>query len=126
MRRLVPDRIYLGKPCSVVALGCAMHVSDPEALMALYSPSLRADGYLSLDGMNRLIRAHTRVIRRVNYRRGERPCLRKWAHEHLWTKAVICVEGHFVYFDGHNYHSFLWNGDDEVITVWILEDKNTK
>lgn len=118
MKRVVPGSIYRGAPCSVVAVGCAAHITDPDALRGLYSDAMHADGYLSLDGMNRLVRANLAVTRRLNYRRGERLVLRDWAHEHRGTKAVICVAGHFIYFDGKDYHSFFWNGGDEVISVW--------
>lgn len=118
MKRIEPDRIYRGKPCSMVAVGCALGIASRDALESLRSPLLHKDGYLSLDGMNRLVRANLRVTRRVNYRRGHRPALRDWAHTHPGTKAVICVEGHFIYFDGRDYHSFLWNGGDDVISVW--------
>lgn len=117
MKRIVPGKIYRGLPCSVVALGCALKIGDSEALQRLYSPSIHADGYLSLDGMNRLVRANMGVIRRVNYRRGERPCLRDFCHR-FDGKAVVCVAGHFVYVEDGNYYSFFKNGNDEVICVW--------
>lgn len=123
MKRIVPGKIYRGLPCSVVALGCALKIGDSKALQRLYSPSIHADGYLSLDGMNRLVRANMGVIRRVNYKRGQRPKLRDWAHTHPGVKAVICVAGHFVYFDGRDYHSFFWNGGDEVIAVWEINSR---
>lgn len=118
MKRIIPDGIYRGAPCSVVAVGCAAHITDPGALSGLYSGSMHEDGYLSLRGMNALVRENLAVKRRTDYRRGQRPLLRDWAHEHRGTKAVICVAGHFIYFDGKDYHSFFWNGGDEVITVW--------
>lgn len=120
MHRIIPNDIYKGKPCSVVAVGCALNIASESALNVLKSPLLHDDGYLSLDGMNRLVRANLTVVRRINFRRGERPVLRNWAHEHQGAKAVICVAGHFVYFDGNNYHSFFWNGSDEVIAVWEI------
>ena len=120
MKRITPKSIYRGAPCSVVAVGCAIGIAARERLGALYSPSLHSDGYLSLNGMNELIRANTSVVRRVNFKRGQRPVLRDWAHKHIGTKAVVCVSGHFVYFDGRDYHSFFWNGGDEVISVWEI------
>ena len=117
MKRITPDKIYRGKPCSVVAVGCALHNTSREVLKSLTSPLLRSDGYLSLDGMNRLVRANMAVTRRRNFRRGERPCLRDFCHG-FDGKAVVCVAGHFVYVEDGDYYSFLWNGDDEVIAVW--------
>ena len=120
MKRIIQDDIYQGLPCSVVATGCALKISDLSALSALVSGDLHNDGYLSLDGMNRLIRANMGVEKAESYRRGNRPALRDWAHEHLGKRAIVCVLGHFLYFDGRDYHSFFWNGGDPVVKVWYL------
>lgn len=117
MKRIVPSDIYRGLPCSVVAVGCALKIASRDALRALTSPLLHGDGYLSLDGMNRLVRANMAVKRRRNFRRGERPCLRDFCHG-FDGKAVVCVSGHFVYVENGNYYSFFKNGNDEVIAVW--------
>ena len=120
MKRIEPGAIYRGVPCSAVAVGCALGVGSRSRLESLISSDLHSDGYLSLDSMNALIRANMSVIRKKNYKRGERPALRDWAHANLGTRAVICVAGHFIYFDGRDYHSFFWNGGDPVICVWVL------
>lgn len=118
MKRIIPDSKYRRRPCSVVAVGCAMRASQ-EALTALTSPDLKPDGYLSLNGMNALVRANLSVRRRVNYKRGMRPCLRDFCHS-FNGRAVVCVTGHYVYVEGGDYYSFFYNGSDEVISVWIL------
>jgi hypothetical protein len=118
MKRIIPSHIYEGQPCSVVAVGCAMGLVD--GLGRLVSPDLHDDGYLSLNSMNRLIRANLIVNRQVKFKKGERPVLRDWAHENLGKRAVVCVLGHFLFFDGRDYHSFFWNGGDEVVCVWYL------
>ena len=120
MKRIIPSDIYKEIPCSVVALGCALGITSKNDLKGLFSDELKADGYLSLNGMNKLIRAHIDVKKRVNYKRGERPILVEFAHSHKGQKAVICVAGHFIYFDGRDYHSFFWNGGDSVISVWYV------
>lgn len=120
MKRIIPSDIYKEIPCSVVALGCALGITSKNDLEGLFSDELKADGYLSLNGMNKLIRAHIDVKKRVNYKRGERPILVEFAHSHKGQKAVICVAGHFIYFDGRDYHSFFWNGGDPVISVWYV------
>lgn len=123
MKRIIPAECYRGLPCSAVAVGCAMGITNAftVGVAGLISLDLHADGYLSLDSMNRLIRGHLRVLKRENYRRGERPALRDWAHEHLGAKAIVCVRGHYVYFDGKDYHSFFFNGGDPVISIWYLD-----
>ena len=123
MKRIIPDAIYEHQPCSVVALGCAMGIARKSDLRPLKSAQLRADGYLSLRGMNELVRANLSVIRQEKFKRGERPVLRDFAHAHLGQRAVICVLGHYIYFDGRDYYSYFWNGQDDVVSVWYLDDK---
>ena len=121
MRRISPGQLFKNRPCSVTAVGCALGISTLEAVEGLYSHDLHADGYLSLDGMNRLVRANLSVVRRSDYKRGERPCLRDFCPA-FKGKAIVCVSGHYVYVCNGNYHSFFRNGDDEVITVWEVSD----
>lgn len=121
MKRIIPAEIFRGVPCSATALGCALGVSKKSEVRDLFSPALKKDGYLSLKGMDTLIRGRTRVRKVAKYKRGERPALRDFARAHRGTRAVICLLGHFVYFDGKDYHSFFFNGGDEVVQAWILE-----
>ena len=121
MKRITPDRVYEGLPCSMVAVGCALGLSDMGSISALRSPDLRSDGYLSLDGLNRLIRANLAVTHMEYFKRVDRPALRDWAHANIGHRAVVCVLGHYIYFDGRDYHSFLWNGGDPVVKVWYLD-----
>lgn len=128
LKRIVPDRIYAGMPCSVVAVGCAMKLTDIRdvkdlfgaALTGQYGPKLHEDGYLSLDGLNGLIRAYLSVKRRVSFKRGERPTLRDFTHG-FGGRAVICLEGHYIYLEHGKYYSYFLNGDDKVVEVWYLE-----
>ena len=122
MKRIEPAAVYSRLPCSMVALGCAMGLTDREALFALKPPGLKPDGYLSLKNMNSLIRANVSVERVAYFKREERMELRDFAHENEGKKAIICLLGHYVYFDGHNYHSFYWNGSDPVVQVWYLKE----
>lgn len=121
MKKIIPPDIYRGLPCSAVAVGCAKGVAHRSEAQCLCAADLKEDGYLSLKGMNALIRANLAVLRRDNFKRGERPLLREWARNHRKQKAVVCVKGHYVYFDGDDYHSFFWNGGDEVITAWYIK-----
>lgn len=119
MKRITPDTVYKGLPCSMVAVGEALGIADRSAVEALRRPELKPDGYLSLRGMNALVRANF-AARREDYRRGGRPLLREWARAHK-RPAIVCVKGHYVYYDGRDYHSFYWNGGDEVVAAWELE-----
>ena len=122
MKRIIPAEVYRGLPCSIVAVGCALGLSEKAALRGLKSPELKKGGYLSLKPMNELVRANLAVKKRVDYRRGERPALREWAHDNIGQSAVICVLGHYLFFDGRDYYSFLFNGGDEVVAVWYLAE----
>lgn len=122
MKRITPAKIYEGLPCSVVSVGTALGIAHRSELEGLFSADLRSDGYLTLKGMNALIRANMAVKRQEKFKRGERPALRDFAHEHKGQKAIICLLGHFVYFDGRDYHSFFWNGGDPVVSVWYLDE----
>lgn len=121
MKRITPNDIYQGLPCSVVSAGCSLGITDLSALSALVSDDLHNDGYLSLDGMNKLIRGNQKVRRCDYYKRGNRPSLLEWASSHAGARAVICLLGHFIYFDGEDYHSFFENDYDPVVKVWYLE-----
>ena len=119
MEQIIPDRIYDGLPCSMVAVGSALKLTDQASVSRLKSDVLKNDGYLSLDGMNRLIRANMSVKKKVSYKRNERPSLKVWA-AHTVERAIVCVYGHFLYFDGKDYHSFFNNADDPIVAVWYL------
>lgn len=121
MKRITPPDMYRGLPCSVVSVGCALGIANTGALSGLYSPHLQDGGYLSLKGMNALIRANMAVKRQAYYKRGDRPILRDFAHEHIGERAIICLLGHYIYFDGRDYHSFFYNGGDQVVSVWYLQ-----
>lgn len=124
MKQIIPAEVYQGLPCSAVAVGCALGYDSRVKIATggCISPDLHSDGYLSLKGMNALIRANMGVKKRVNYKKGERPELREWAHaEGKGKRAVVCLLGHFIYFDGRDYYSFFWNNEDDVVAVWYLE-----
>lgn len=119
MNRKLPDSIYEGYPCSVVAVGCASGLTDADALKSLLSSKLHDDGYLSLSGMNRLARTNLPIVKRYNYKRGERPTLLKFSCD-FKEKAIICVIGHYIYCNGEDYYSFFDNEFDDVISVWQI------
>lgn len=120
MDRIIPDKIYEGLPCSMVAVGCAMGLTEKKDIVALKPSGLHPDGYLPLDGLNRLVRSQLRVIRTEYYKRVERPALSDWAHEHIGQRAVICLLGHYIYFNGYDYFSYFENDDDPVVKVWYI------
>jgi len=122
--RINPPAVYNGLPCSMVAVGCALGYTSIKDIEKLRSPLLHKDGYLPLNGGNKLIRQNLPIKRggRTDYRRGERPTLRQWLNDHPGGPAVICVYGHLLYTDGTGkYYSFFDNLDDDVVSSWELE-----
>ena len=122
MKRIIPNDIYLEKPCSMVAVGTARGETDRRKLKT--PEGLKADGYLSLNNMTKYIKENLGKAKKVVYKRGERPLLREWVHSNIGKKAIVCCLGHFVYVDGKDYYSYFPNGGDEVVCVWILEGSN--
>ena len=120
MRRILPDDIYRGLPCSAVALGCALGIKEKDKVEI--PEGLRKDGYLSLSGMNKFIRPRIKVRRRVDFPKGRRPILRDVVKGND-LKAIVCCKGHFVYVDKENYYSFFRNGNDDVIALWWLAEE---
>lgn len=111
MKRRKPSDKLRGKPRSIVAVSCA--TKNPTG-----SPVLKSDGYATLTAINDYIRRNLKVLRRVNYRRGERPRLRDL---HLDGRGIVCVLGHYLYVDHEEYWSFFRNEDDRVVAVWQIE-----
>lgn len=120
--RQEPDRVYHGLPCSMVAVGCAKGLTNIFEIEKLRSPLLKEDGYLTLQGGNRLVRDNLDVKKRTDFRRNERPTLQEYIEAHPDSRAVICVLGHLLYYEGNGtYWSFFENEDDPVVAVWELK-----
>ena len=121
MKRIIPDEVYSRRPCSVVSIGCALGLTDRKQIRAIVPDGLKNDGYLSLDGMNRLVRSVLPVEKKEVFKRGQRPILRDLMKDNH-RRAVVCLLGHFIYIDGDKYYSFFRNGDSPVVCVWWLKE----
>ena len=121
MKRILPDEVYRRRPCSVVSVGCALGLTDKAEIRKLASDELKKDGYLSLDGMNKLVRSVLPVEKKETFKRGQRPILRELMKDNT-RKAVVCLLGHFIYIDADKYYSFFRNGDSPVVCVWWLKE----
>ena len=86
-----------------------------------YSDELKDDGYLSLDGFNRMVRKFFPVKKKLYFKRNERPTLQDYLTT-LEDDAFICVRGHYIYADAFcdGYWSFFDNATDPVICAWLL------
>ena len=69
--------------------------------------------------MNKYIREHINVRRKVYYKRTERLTLKEFLSENK-SRAIICVTGHYIYADEDTYYLFFNNDNNEVICVWYL------
>ena len=119
---IIPNEVYSELPCSVVAMGCALGLTDKRAVTALISPQLHRDGYLSLKGMEALILANKAIDCKLYYKRADRPTLKAFMARYKGRKAIVCLLGHFIYFDGNDYYSYFMNDNDPVVQAWFLED----
>ena len=121
--RIVPNKKYDGFPCSYVGTGCACERITGKPFDAPLPDGLKNDGYLSLDLANKFLRAHLPVSRKVYFKRTERITLGEFLKNNE-QKCCICVLGHFLYAEGHDYWSFFENEDDPVVCVWYLQERS--
>lgn len=91
--------------------------TDSEIYM---SAKLKADGYLTLNDMNKYIREHINVKKKIYYKRNERITLEEFLADNN-EKAIICVLGHYIFVNKQTYYSYFDNISDEVVCVWILK-----
>lgn len=114
-----PSGRFNDMPCLFTAVDLAMGVLEsPHGW-----PELRKNGYASLNAANTWIRENLPLKRRKDYRRGRRPKLKDL---HLDGIAVVCVLGHYVFLDHEVYWSFFNNEEDEVVTVWELDESRVE
>lgn len=116
MKRVSPSGYLTNSPCLVVALRTALSPSRPVG-----QPVLKNGAYATLASANKWIRENVVVKKRTNYKRGERPKLKDL---HLDGLAIVCVLGHYIFLDHETYYSFFENEEDDVVTVWELEEED--
>lgn len=117
MSRIIPGNELLDKPCSIVAVTCALkHTPKNEDV---YVAQIRSDGYATLNNANRFIRDNLPIKKRIDFKRGQRPLLKDLKPD---IKAIICVYGHYLYYDYGNYWSYFDNDNDEVVAIWQIAE----
>lgn len=116
-----PSEKYRGMPCSYVGVGCAYEDIIHECFNLGLPEGTKNDGYLTLEGANRFIRRFLKVRKKQYFRRKERYTLGSFLVDNT-TKCCVCVRGHFLYVDGHDYWSYYDNEDDPVVCVWYLTE----
>lgn len=116
-------------PCSVVAVSTALGKETWPTFQQ--NRQMRSDGYMPLETMNKFVRDNLHVRKRITYKRGERPKLRELPQILAdkfplmqERKAVVCVLGHYLYLAGDVSYSLFDNVDDDVVSVWVLEESN--
>ncbi len=118
--RIVPGKKYAYEPCSYVGVGCAFEDIKHECFNPALPEGLKDDGYLTLDNANRFIRTFLDVKKKVYYKRNERFTLQEFLEQNE-EKCCVCVLGHFIYVNGHDYWSFFDNELDKVVAIWFLK-----
>ena len=115
MKRLEPPQELRGMPCCIVAVACAL------GKIPKIEPNLKEDGYTTLEEANKYIRKNLSVRKRIDYKRGNRPKLKEI---NMDGKAIVCVLGHYLFVDGDVYYSFFNNNNDNIISIWLLNEPN--
>ena len=113
-------------PCIVVAIYCALHYGFNKQEVKVSVP-VNKEGYCTLATMNKTIRQYFKVSKYLYFKRKERMTLEqedKWFGAFKDSKAIVCVEGHYIFVNGTDYHyySYFNNDNDKVVAIWFLED----
>lgn len=118
--RITPERKYRGKPCSYVGTGCAYENINGKKFTAPLPEGLKKTGWATLDILNKYVREHLKIRKKVYYCRNERFKLREFLEKNT-ERAVICVLGHAIYVDGKNYWSYFNNLNDDIVCIWYIK-----
>lgn len=118
--RFIPDLKFDRMPCSYVGTGCAYEKICGKEFLGPFPEGLKRNGYLTLKDENRYLRSILDVEKEVYFKRGERIRLEAFLKQND-KKCCICVFGHFLYADGHDYWSFFDNDQDEIVCIWYLK-----
>lgn len=105
-------------PCSQIALMCA--AEDMVVPLTVQPPKVDKVGYCRLQDMNQVIRKVFPQARFIYVNRAFRNTLSHLIAGHQGIKMIICVQGHFIYFNGSDYYSYFNNDNDTVIAIWML------
>lgn len=129
MVQITPVQFYDNTPCTMVACGCALdyfrHVpggqSRFDVSQAILGLKYHNDGYLSLQGTNKLVRQLLHVSKGgyKYFKRNERSRLRDYDFE--GKSAIVMVLGHCIFVSGNDYYSFFENEDDDIVAIWFVE-----
>lgn len=109
----IPNNEYYNCPCAQVAISCAVGYK-------INIETSKKNGYTTLADQNKYIRKYLNVDKSLSFKRGERPLLKDLIKGES-RRAIICVYGHYVYYDGTDYWSFFDNDNDEVVRVWYVK-----
>ena len=101
-------------------VGCAYEDYFNIEFNAVLPLGLKEDGYLSLDFMNKFVRAYLPVKKKIYFKKNERIKLKDFLEINV-EKACVCVLGHFVYVSEGDYYSYFDNMDDPIVCIWYLE-----
>ena len=115
----IPEKKYIGFPCSYVAAGCAYEDITSKDFEPDLPIGLHDDGYLTLNGADKFLRQFF-FVKKEYFRRNDRVPLKDFLKKNT-EPCAICVLGHFLYANGQDYWSFYDNDNDPVVCVWYLK-----
>lgn len=125
LQQVLPPENLIHLPCSLCSLHTAFLFNSSKRPFVLTDEiQLYQNGYMTLKGMNRMVRDHLAVKKYVQYPRGSRPTLLTFnadKNAHFSNRAIICVYGHYLYWEPGYYYSFFSNEYDEVVAIWFLK-----
>lgn len=119
--RFEPHPKYHGHPCSYVGTGCAYEDVYGKPFDKPLPPGLKDDGYATLETENKYLRSIIPVRKKQYFRKGERPILKNFLLQNS-ERCCICVYGHFIYANEHDYWSYFNNDNDEIVCIWYLKE----
>ena len=122
--QIIPNERFNGIACSKVALYYAYKDIYNQKIAVNDIIQTRPDGYLALSKMNTYINMFFKIKKTQQYAKANRITLADFLIRCNDKKAIICLEGHYIYVKGKDYFSFFNNLHDKIVKIWYLEAKN--
>lgn len=117
------------QPCSVVALNCALRyfgrINGNECdTLTEYVSYRESDGYCSLANMKKAVKSLFPKSKFIYFKGNERDTLDEvqgFYGGFSNRQAIVCVLGHYIFLNGHDYYSYFFNNEDKVVAIWFID-----
>ena len=122
----IPARFFENRPCSVVAINCALKdfgKIDDDLTDLSDIVEINENGYLSIANMDKVVKHFFTTAKKRYFGKKDRISLfsHHWYYDTFANKrAIVCVEGHYLYITNYNYYSYFNNTNDLVVAIWFL------